>query len=164
MTAITVGSGSPTIAGNTVERQFLQLIEYFQTLEANNGNTTNFFAGTYDSDTLIFTGNFQVPVKFSDPLNLTFTGDPDATNFPSGTFSAGSGGTFTAPLAINYFIQVVCRLMSLQNDLAKNPQRNQNVTATLNLNRSTLAGSFTVPYTKIATATGISIDAAPYLL
>lgn len=163
MTTITAGGGA-TIAATTIEGQFIQLIEYFQTLEADGGNTTNFFAGTYDSDTLIFTGNFQVPVKFSDPLNLSFVGDPDTGNFPSGTFTPGTGGTFTASSAINYFIQVVCRLMSLQNDLAKNPQRIQNVTATLNLNRNLLTGSFTVPYVKSATPTGISISAATYLL
>ena len=163
MTVVTAGGGA-TIAATTIEGQFLQLIEYYQTLEALGGNTTNFFAGTYDSDTLIFTGNFQVPIKFNDPLNLNFIGDPEVANFPSGTFTPGTGGTFTAPLAINYFIQVVARLMSLQNDLAKNPQRMQNVTATVNLNRNLLSGSFTVPYTKVATPTGISISAAPYLL
>jgi hypothetical protein len=164
MTAITAGNGA-TIGATTLEGQFLQLIEYFQSLEAAGGNTTNFFSGTYDSDTLVFTGNFQVPTKFSDALNLSFTGDPDAANFPSGTtFTPGSGGTFTATSAINYFIQVVCRLMSLQNDLAKNPQKTQNVTATLNLNRNLLTGNFTVPYVKSATPTGISISAAPYLL
>ncbi len=163
MATVVAGAGA-TIAGSTVERQFLQLIEYYQSLEAAGGNTTNFFAGTYDSDTLIFTGNFQVPIKLNDSLNLSFTGDPDATNFPSGTFSPGTNGTFTAPLAINYFIQVVCRLMSLQNDLAKNPQKVQNVTATVNLNRNLFTGSFTVPYAKVATATGISINAADYLL
>ena len=163
MTTITAGGGA-TIATTTIEGQFIQLIEYFQTLEASGGNTTNFFAGTYDSDTLIFTGNFQVPVKFSDPLNLSFVGDPDTGNFPSGTFTSGTAGTFTASSAINYFIQVVCRLMSLQNDLAKNPQKVQNVTATLNLNRNLLIGSFTVPYVKTPTPTGISISAAPYLL
>jgi hypothetical protein len=158
-----VGNGA-TITGTTIEQQFLQLIEYFQALEASGGNTTNFFAGTYDSDTLVFTGNFQVPVKFSDPLNLNLVGDPDTGNFPSGTFNPGTGGTFTATSAINYFIQVVCRLLSLQNDLAKNPQKNQNVTATLNLNRNLLTGSFTVPYLKSTTPTGISISAATYLL
>jgi hypothetical protein len=163
MTSITAGNGA-AVAAATIEGQFLQLIEYFQSLEASGGNTTNFFAGTYDSDTLVFTGNFQVPVKFSDPLNLSFIGDPDIGNFPSGTFTPGTGGTFTAPLAINYFIQVVCRLMSLQNDLAKNPQKIQNVTATLNLNRNLLTGDFAVPYIKSATATGISISAATYLL
>jgi len=163
MTIITAGNGA-TIAGTTIEKQFLQLIEYFQTLEASGGNTTNFFAGTYDGDTLVFTGNFQVPVKFSDPLNLSFVGDPDIGNFPSGTFNPGTGGTFTATSAINYFIQVVCRLMSLQNDFAKNPQKVQNVTATLNLNRNLLTGNFTVPYLKSATPTGISINAATYLL
>jgi hypothetical protein len=164
MTIITAGNGA-TIAATTVEGQFLQLIEYFQTLEASGGNTTNFFAGTYDSDTLIFTGNFQIPVKFSDPLNLlSFVGDPDVGNFPSSTFTPGTGGTFTATSAINYFIQVVCRLMSLQNDLAKNPQRIQNVTAVLNLNRNLLTGNFAVPYLKSATPTGISISAATYLL
>jgi len=163
MTIIITGGGA-TIAATTVEGQFLQLIEYFQTLEASNGNTTNFFSGSYDTDTLIFTGNFQIPVKFNDPLNLSFTGDPDAGSFPSGTFTPGTGGTFTAPLAINYFIQVLCRLISLHNDLAKNPQKVQNVTATVNLNRSLLTGTFTVPYVKQATSTGISINAAPYLL
>jgi hypothetical protein len=163
MTSITAGGGA-TIAATTVEGQFLQLIEYFQTLEASGGNTTNFFAGTYDSDTLIFTGNFQVPVKFSDSSNLNFTGDPDAAGFPSGTFTPGTNGTFTATLAINYFIQVVCRLMTLQNDFAKNPQKLQNVTATLNLNRNLLTGTFAVPYIKSSTPTGISISAEPYLL
>jgi hypothetical protein len=163
MTSVTVGSGA-TIGSDTVEGQFLQLIEYFQSLEANNGNTTNFFAGTYDSDTLVFTGNFQIPIKFSGTTGLTFTGDPDTGSFPSGTFTPGTGGFFTATLAINYFIQVICHLMSLQNDLTKNPQKNQNVTATLNLNRNLLTGNFTVPYLKTATPTGISIVAASYLL
>ncbi|MEG4516502.1 MULTISPECIES: hypothetical protein [unclassified Microcoleus] len=163
MTAITAGGGA-TIGATTLEGQFLQLIEYFQSLEAAAGNTTNFFAGSYDSDTLIFTGNFNVPIKFNDPLNLVFTGDPDTGSFPTGTFTPGTGGTFTAPLAINYFIQVVSRLMTLQNDLSKNPQKTQNITASINLNRNTLSGSFTVPYTKSTTATGISINAATYLL
>jgi hypothetical protein len=163
MANITAGGGA-TIAATTVEAQFLQLIEYFQSLESSAGNTTNFFAGTYDSDSLIFTGNFQVPIKFGDPLNLSFTGDPDAASFPSGIFTPGTNGTFTASLAINYFIQVVCRLISLQNDLAKNPQRIENVTATANLNRNLLTGNFTVPYVKTSTPTGISISAATYLL
>jgi hypothetical protein len=163
MANVTAGGGA-TITGDTVEKQFLQLIEYFQTLEASAGNTTNFFSGTYDSETLIFTGNFQVPIKFVDSLNLTFTGDPDAASFPSGSFTPGTGGTFAAPLAINYFIQVVCRLMSWQNDLAKNPQKNQNVTATANLGRLLLLGNFTLPYVKTVTPTGIAISAASYLL
>lgn len=163
MASITAGGGA-TVAATTVEGQFLQLIEYFQTLEAAANNTTNFFAGTYDSDTLIFAGNFSVPVKINDPLNLVFTGDPDVGSFPSGTFTPGTGGTFTAPLAMNYFIQVVTRLMTLQNDLSKNPTKLQNVTANINLNRNVFSGSFTVPYTKQATATGISINAAAYLL
>jgi hypothetical protein len=74
VTVITPGGGA-TISATTVEGQFLQLIEYYQTLEAGNGNTTNFFSGTYDSDTLIFTGNFKIPIKFSNSLNLNFIGD-----------------------------------------------------------------------------------------
>jgi hypothetical protein len=163
MANIIAGSGA-TITATTAEGQFLQMIEYFQTLESNSGDTTNFFAGSYDSDTLIFTGNFQVPIKFNDPLNLHFVGDPDAGNFPAGNFTPGTNGTFTAALAINYFIQVVCRIIALQNDLTKNPQRNQNLTATANLNRNLLTGSFTVPYVKSTIPTGISISAATYLL
>ncbi|MBE9164186.1 hypothetical protein [Tychonema sp. LEGE 06208] len=163
MTNITAGTGA-TITATTIEGQFLQLIEYFQALESAAGNTTNFFAGTYDSDTLTFTGNFQVPIKSGDSLSLNFVGDPDAASFPSGTFSAGTTGTFTAPLAIDYFIQVVNRLISTQNDLAKNPTKLENISATLNLNRKQLSGNFSVPYTKAATSTGISINAATYLL
>jgi len=163
MATLIAGTGA-TVGDTTVEGQFLQLIEYYQSLEALAGNITNFFAGTYDSDTLIFTGNFQIPIKFVDQLNLTFVGDPDVGGFPSGTFTPGTGGTFTAPLAINYLIQVICRLISLQNALDKNPQRTQNITVTLNLNRNLLTGSFTIPYVKVATPTGISINAASYLL
>ena len=163
MTTATPGAGA-TVADTTVEGQFLQLIEYYQTIESNNGNTTNYFSGVYDTDTLVLTGNFQVPVKFVDPLSLNFVGNTEVTNFPTGPFTPGTGGTFTAALAINYFIQVVCRIMSLQNDLSKNPQRLQNVTATLNLNTNSLTGSFSVPYTKSPTPTGISIRAASYLL
>ncbi|MEG4070929.1 hypothetical protein QUA42_26990 [Microcoleus sp. Pol11C2] len=163
MASITAGEGA-TIAATTTEGQFLQLIEYFQSLEAVGGNTTNFFSGTYDSDTLIFSGNFSVPTKINDPLNLVFTGDPDTGSFPTGSFTPGTGGTFTAPLAINYFIQVVNKLVTLQNDLSKNPQKLQNVTASLNLNRNLLTGSFSIPYTKQSTSTGIAINAASYLL
>lgn len=163
MANVTAGDGV-TATGDTIEKQFLQLIEYYQSLEASAGNTTNFFAGTYDSDTLVFTGNFQVPIKFVDSLKLTFTGDPDAASFPSGSFTPGTGGTFTATLAINYFIQVVCQLISWQNDLAKNPQKVQNVTATANLSRLLLTGNFTLPYTKTVTPMGIAINAASYLL
>ena len=153
-----------TIGATTREGQFLQLIEYFRSLESSNSNTTNFLAGSYDSDTLIFSGNFQIPVKFNDPLNLVFVGDTDVASFPSGTFTRGTGGTFTAPLAINYFAQVVSRLISLQNDLSKNPHKNENITAMLNFNRNLLTGNFSLPYTKQATSTGISINAATYLL
>ncbi|MEG4271051.1 MULTISPECIES: hypothetical protein [unclassified Microcoleus] len=163
MAGITAGTGA-TLLATTIEGLFIQLIEYFQSLEAASQNVTNFFSGTYDSDTLIFSGNFSVPVKLSDPVNLLIVGDPDAGSFPSGTFTPGTGGTFTAPLAIDYFMQVIGRLMTLQNDFSKNPQKVQNVTANVNLNRNLLTGSFTVPYVKQATAAGIAINAAPYLL
>ncbi|MEG4863652.1 MULTISPECIES: hypothetical protein [unclassified Microcoleus] len=163
MTSIIAGQGA-TLGATTIEGLFIQLIEYYQSLEAVAQNTTNFFSGTYDSDTLIFSGNFSIPVKLNDPVNLNLVGDPDAGGFPSGTFSPGTGGTFTAPLAINFFMQVIGKLMSLQNDFSKNPNKVQNVTATVNLNRNLLTGSFTVPYTKQATATGIAINAASYLL
>ncbi|MBE9122871.1 hypothetical protein IQ269_19230 [Tychonema sp. LEGE 07199] len=163
MANITPGTGA-TFGATTIEGLFIQLIEYFQTLESAGVNTTNFFSGAYDSDTLIFSGNFSVPVKLNDPVNLNLVGDPDAGGFPSGTFTPRTGGTFTAPLAIDYFMQVVGRLMTLQNDFSKNPQKVQNVTASVNFNRNLLTGSFTVPYAKQSTATGISINAATYLL
>lgn len=163
MAIITAGSGA-TIQSTTAEGQFMQLVEYFQSLEAIAGNTTNFFSGTYDSDTLVFSGNFQIPIKFSGPPSLTFVGDPDVESFPSGVFNPGTGGTFTAPLAINYFSQVVSRLIDLQNDLAKNPTKLQNLTASVNMNRKQMTGNFTMPFSRAVTATGLSITPGTYLL
>jgi hypothetical protein len=67
VTTITVGTNS-TIKGVSAEKQFCQLIEYFQELELANNNTTSYVSGNYDSDTLIFTGDFTMPVKFTGTI------------------------------------------------------------------------------------------------
>ncbi|MEG4964914.1 MULTISPECIES: hypothetical protein, partial [unclassified Microcoleus] len=61
MTVIAAGTNG-TIKGMTAEAQFLQLIEYFQGLEAIGNNVTSYVTGNYDSDALLFTGDFTMPV------------------------------------------------------------------------------------------------------
>jgi hypothetical protein len=64
MASVTTGTNK-TIKGTTAEANFLQLIEYIQGLEAANNNVTTYVTGNYDSDTLLFTGDFTRPVKFA---------------------------------------------------------------------------------------------------
>ncbi|MEG4964942.1 MULTISPECIES: hypothetical protein, partial [unclassified Microcoleus] len=61
ITVIIAGTNG-TIKGTTAEAQFLQLIEYFQRLEAIGNNVTSYVTGNYDSDALLFTGDFTMPV------------------------------------------------------------------------------------------------------
>lgn len=160
MALVNVGTAG-TIKSPTVEGQFVQLIEYFQGLEALNGNTTNYVNGDYNSDTLIFAGTFTMPVKFTG-VGLNFVGNTEG--FLSGAFAPGAGGTFTGTTALDYFLQVVAYISNLQNDKAKNPKNNRNVTATININTGAVSGNFNVPFTRTVTDTGITITPAEYLL
>ncbi|MEG4458909.1 hypothetical protein [Microcoleus sp. N9_A1] len=159
MAVIVVGTEA-TIQSPTAEGQFMQLIEYFQGLENIGGNITSYFSGNYDSDALIFNGDFIVPVLF-DGTNMAFVGKTDG--FLTGSFSPGTGGLFTATTALNYFIQVISHIIRWQNDLAKNPQKLENLTCTLDLNKRTLTGRFSLPFTRANSDTGIVITPKEYL-
>ncbi|MEG4047819.1 hypothetical protein [Microcoleus sp. Pol17_C1] len=160
MTVVTVGVNA-TIKGISAEKQFCQLIEYFQELELANGNTTSYVSGNYDSDTLIFTGDFTMPVKFTG-MGLSFVGKTES--FLSGTFNAGEGGTFIATNALDYFLQVLALILSYQNNDAKNPNKIKNVSASINASSGTLNGSFTMPFARVITDTGVTLTPAEYLL
>lgn len=158
MATITPGTGA-TVQSPTIEGQFVQLIEYFQVLEASG--TTNYFSGNYDSDSLKFSGNFKIPVVLASNA-MTYSGDTD--NFLTGTFTPGTGGTFNAPLALNYFLQVLAQIHRWQNDSAKNPNKNNFVNSSLNLNSNQISGNFDLPLTRTITATGITFTPATYLM
>jgi len=160
MTTVTPGTNS-TIKGTNAETQFCQLIEYFQGLEIANNNTTSYVTGNYDSDDLVFNGDFTMPVKFTG-VGLNFIGKTES--FLSGTFNPGAGGTFTAINALDYFLQVLARILSYQNDEAKNPNKIKNVSASINASTGTLSGSFTMPFVRVITDTGVTITPAEYLL
>lgn len=160
MASITPGAGG-TFQSSTLEGQFFGLIEYFQELEIAGGNITSYFSGSYDSDTLLFDGTFNIPVVLAQNA-IAFTGKTEG--FLSGTFATGTGGTFTAANALDYFLQVLARLLTWQSNNAKNPTVNKNVTASLNIVSGTLSGSFSLPFTKQITAAGINIAPKEYLL
>lgn len=159
MASITAGSGA-TIQSESLEGQFFQIVEYFQELEKIGGNTTSYFSGSYDSDTLLFDGTFTVPVILGE--TMTFAGKTEG--FLSGTFTPGTGGTFTAATALDYFLQVLARIVNWQANNAKNPTVDKNITATINIATGTLSGSFSLPFDKQMTASGISIAPREYLL
>jgi hypothetical protein len=79
----------------------MQLVEYFQGLEAAALNTASYFSGTDDGAPLLFEGSFTVPLKFS-ATGLTFVGKTES--FLIGTFSPGTGGIFTASLRLFFAI------------------------------------------------------------
>lgn len=160
MTVVTVGTGA-TIQLPTLEGQFVQLIEFFQGIEKTPGNQTTYFTGTYDSDELIFDGNFKLPIT-PGVAGASFTAN--TTNFLVGTFAPGTGGTFTAVKALDYFLEVTMKIITLQNDDSKNPQKAQNVTLLIDANQNTASGSFKMPFTKSVTSTGLAILPSPYLL
>ncbi|MEO8891649.1 MAG: hypothetical protein ABI417_08965, partial [Coleofasciculaceae cyanobacterium] len=150
MTVITPGVGA-TIQAPSVEGQFMQIIEYFQGLETANGNVTSYFSGTYDSDTLLFAGAFNVPIL---PSGNTAAWVGNTVNFLSGTFSAGTGGTFTSTTALDYLLAVCMKIIALQNDITKNPANTQNVTIKIDANKNILSGTFSLPFTIAVTQTG----------
>jgi hypothetical protein len=161
MAGVTVGAGE-TIKGTTGEAKFLQLIEHLQTLEAANNNVTSYVSGNYDSDTLMFTGDFTMPVKFAGS-GLSFTGKTESfLSDPS--FTPGTGGRFTETNVLDYFLQVLSFILNTQNYKSKNPDETKNVTCNINATNGTISGSFTLPYSRVVTETGITITPQEYLL
>lgn len=160
MTVVIAGTNG-TIKGTTAETQFFQLIEYFQGLEALNNNTVTYVTGNYDSDALLFSGDFTMPLKFTG-TGLHFLGKTES--FLSGTFSAGTGGKFTAANALDYFLEVLAFILATQNDDSKNPNKVKNVSVTINATNETLTGNFTLPFTRAVTDTGVTITPKEYLL
>jgi hypothetical protein len=117
--------------------------------------------GNYDIDALVFTGDFTMPVKFTGS-GLNFVGKTES--FLSGVFNAGSGGKFTATNALDYFLEVLAFILATQNDKAKNPDETKNITCSINATNGTINGSFTLPFTRVITESGITITPKEYLL
>ncbi|MGB8691513.1 MAG: hypothetical protein WCD53_29910 [Microcoleus sp.] len=137
------------------------MIEYFQGLQALKNNTVVYVTGNYDSDALLFTGDLTMPVKFTG-TGLHFLGKTES--FLSGTFTAGTGGKFTATNAIDYFLEVLAFILATQNDDSKNPNKIKNVNASINATNETINGNFTLPFTRVVTDTGVTITPKEYLL
>lgn len=129
MASVTTGANE-TIKGTTAEAKFLQLIEHIQGLEAANNNVTSFVSGNYDSDTLLFAGDFTMPVKLVGS-GLSFTGKTESFLLDA-SFTPGTGGKFTATNVLDYFLQVLSFILSSQNDKSKNPDETKNVTCNVN--------------------------------
>jgi len=161
MAIVSTGAGE-TIKGVSLEAKFLQLIEHIQGLEAANDNVTSFVSGSYDSDDLLFQGDFTMPVKLVGS-GLNFAGKTESfLSDPS--FTPGTGGQFTATNVLDYFLQVLATILSTQNNKNKNPDEIKNVTCNINAANETISGSFTLPFDRVVTATGITITPKEYLL
>jgi hypothetical protein len=161
MASIITGANE-SIKAATAEAKFMQLIEYIQGLEVANNNVTSYVTGSYDSDTLLFVGDFTMPVKLV-ASGLSFTGKTESfLSDPS--FSAGTGGQFTGTNVLDYFLQVLAFILSTQNDKNKNPDQTKNVTCNINATNETINGSFTLPFVRVVTDTGITITPKEYLL
>ncbi|WP_293126885.1 hypothetical protein [Microcoleus sp. bin38.metabat.b11b12b14.051] len=160
MAIVTPGTGA-TLQSPTLEGQFVQLVEFFQAIEKTGGNQTSYFASSFDSDDLLFSGTFSVPI-LPGATGAVFSGD--TARFLIGTFAPGTGGTFTQATALDYFLAVAMRLVTFQNDVTKNPQNATNVTLEIDANKNIASGTFNLPFTKTVTPTGIAITPGTYLL
>lgn len=160
MTNVNTGTNT-TIKGTNAETQFFQLIELFQGWEAAGNNVNSFVSGNYDSDALLFTGDFTAPVKFTG-TGLNFVGKTES--FLTGTFTPGTGGKFISANALDYFLEVLAFILATQNDDSKNPNKTKNINASVNATNGTVSGSFTLPFTRVITDTGVTITPKEYLL
>ena len=68
-----------TLTSTTAEGQLAELVAHMQNLEANpdaNPNNANRVTGTYNLDTLVFNGTFNLPVEMA----VNAQGKPEFTS------------------------------------------------------------------------------------
>lgn len=67
-TGFTPGTGTPTFKSAAIEGYLLEVLSYLQALEADvskNPTGVNNIAGTFNSDTNVYSGSFVIPVQLS---------------------------------------------------------------------------------------------------
>lgn len=165
MTTITPSSNC-TITTLTAESQLLEIFGFLQQCEAdttkNTGNK-DYIQGTFNFNTLTFSGNFNIPVTIATNASglVTVVAKEYLTN--SG-FTNGSDGDFKSTNPAQYLIEVVTFLQNRELDATKNPSSRNYITATLDTDNLNFSGSVTLPLTMTLGTDGkISFTANEYL-
>lgn len=162
MTVITAGSNS-TLKTGTVEGQLLELLTFLQLKETDtvvNPSGRDYIQGSYNFNTLTFNGTFNIPVTqtISNSGELTLVAKEYLVN--SG-FEPGSGGTFKSTNPAQYLIEVLTFIQSKESDPTKNLSGNEIITASIDTDALTYAGSINaLPVTMTIDSTGNTVFTA----
>jgi hypothetical protein len=160
MTEITPGTDG-TLKTDTAEGQLLELFTYLQLAEANavkNPNGRNFISGTYNIDTLVFSGSFSLPVLFTTLAGQISIGATEYLTNPG--FDAGSGGTFTSDNPAQYLLEIITFLQNREADTEVNPQQINNVSGTLDTDSRLFSGTVSIPLTMTLSNSGDAVFSA----
>ena len=167
MVAITAGTGA-TITSPTAEGQAFLMLQWWQNMEedpAKNPTSIQRFTGSKGTDNdRFFSGSWQILAKqeIGSTGGLIITADSYLSNL---TFSPGSPpGTFKSTNPAAYLLEVLSFLMARQNDLTKNPEKNNYITGTYNAVSGSYQGQFSLPFATTMQANGTLDTPREYLL
>jgi hypothetical protein len=146
MSTIIAGSNG-TLKTTTAEGQLFEIFTFLQLAEndtAKNTSGRDFVQGLINVNTLIFSGNFSIPVV--QTVNEAGSINVVASEYLINTlFAAGDGGTFKSNNPAQYLLEVVSFLQNKERDATKNLQSRDYVTGSLEIDTLLFTGSVTLP-------------------
>lgn len=166
MATLTPGDGA-TIKSNTIEGVLQELCTYLQIGEfsaINNPNGLNNIVGTHLQDSKGFTCNYTIPVR--QELNTLGQIVYSAVDYLTDlTFTPGTGGTFKSTTCAGYLMEAIIYCQNLEQNVSKNPNRENNITGTFNSDSTVFSGTIDLPVSVSINAAGqIIYIADEYLL
>lgn len=166
MATLTPGDGG-TIRSNTIEGVLQELCTYLQIYEfsaLNNPNGLNNIIGNHLQDSKQFTCNYTIPVK--QELNTLGQIVYSAIDYLADLiFVPGTGGTFKSTTCAGYLMEAIIYCQNLEQNAAKNPNRENNITGTFNSDSTTFSGTINLPVSVNISAIGeVTYKADEYLL
>lgn len=146
MATITPGNGA-TIKSNTIEGVLHEVCTYLQVFEfdpTTNPNGLNNVVASHLQDSKTFTCNYTIPVQ--QELNSSGQVVYSAVEYLTDlTFNPGTGGTFKSTTCAGYLLEAIIYCQNLEKNPAKNPNNNNNISGTFNIDRATFSGTIDLP-------------------
>jgi hypothetical protein len=154
MTVVTPGTNG-TLKKATAEGQLLELITFLQLAEANtakNPNARNFVSGTFNIDSLVFSGSFNFPVITTVLAGQISVGASEYLN--NHGFTAGTGGTFISDNPAQHLLEIATFLQNREADTLFNPQGLNNISTTIDGDSGIFSGTISLNLEMLLTAEG----------
>lgn len=166
MATLTPGDGA-TIKSDTVEgvlHEICTLLQVYEFSALNNPNALNNIIGQHLQDSKVFTCNYTIPVQ--QQLNALGQIVYSAVDYLSDlVFIPGTGGTFKSTTCAGYLMEAIIYCQNLEQNVAKNPNRENNITGSFNTDSTTFSGTIDLPVSVSINASGDVVYVAnEYLL